>query len=153
VKGETSLNPLSLSFSNPRLPGTSPLGLASLNRKDLPIVVTLGGVGPCYTSLAFYFIASAPSYKLCDNKRHPQVSPTFPYYHCTLFPNIPVHQFIHLHDLDWSSPGKHRKLEEDYPNKTSLDPLQTWLVKLHTSLSICLGCYPPLLGITRRSCL
>jgi hypothetical protein len=67
VKGETSLNPLSLSLSNPRLPGTSPLGLASLNRKDLPIVVTLGGVGPCYASLAFYFIAFAPSYKLCDN--------------------------------------------------------------------------------------
>jgi hypothetical protein len=67
VKGETSLNPLSLSLSNPRLPGTSPLGLASLNRKDLPIVVTLGGVGPCYSSLAFYFIAFGPSYKLCDN--------------------------------------------------------------------------------------
>jgi hypothetical protein len=67
VKGENSLNRLSLSFSKPRLPGTSPLGLASLNRKDLPIVVTLGGVGPCYASLAFYFIAFAPSYKLCDN--------------------------------------------------------------------------------------
>jgi hypothetical protein len=67
VKGETSLNPLSLSLSNPRLPGMSPLGLASLNRKDLPIVVTLGGVGPCYASLAFYFIAFSPSYKLCDN--------------------------------------------------------------------------------------
>jgi hypothetical protein len=68
VKAENSLNPLSLSLSNPRLPGTSPLGLASLNRKDLPIVVTLGGVGPCYASLAFYFIAFAPSYKLCDNR-------------------------------------------------------------------------------------
>ena len=50
-EGETSLNPLSLFLSNPRLPGTSPLGLATLNRKDLPIVVTLGGVGPCYASL------------------------------------------------------------------------------------------------------
>jgi hypothetical protein len=70
VKGETSPNPLNLSLSNPRLPGTSPLGLASLNRKDLPIVVTLGGVGPCYSSLAFYFIAFAPSYKLCDNRDH-----------------------------------------------------------------------------------
>jgi len=67
-EGETSLNPLSLFLSNPRLPGTSPLGLAFLNRKDLPIVVTLGGVGPCYTSLAFHFIAFAPGYKLFDNK-------------------------------------------------------------------------------------
>jgi hypothetical protein len=68
MKGENSLNPLSLSLSNPRLLGMSPLGLASLNRKDLPIVVTLGGVGPCYTNLAFYFIAFDPSYKLCDNR-------------------------------------------------------------------------------------
>jgi hypothetical protein len=73
MKGENSLDPLSLSLSNPRLPGTSPLGLASLNRKDLPIVVTLGGVGLCYASLAFYFIAFAPSYKLCDNSHLRQV--------------------------------------------------------------------------------
>jgi hypothetical protein len=50
-EGEISLDPLSLFLSNPRLPRTSPLGLATLNRKDLPIVVTLGGVGPCYASL------------------------------------------------------------------------------------------------------
>jgi hypothetical protein len=50
-EGETDLNPLTLFLSNPRLPGTSPLGLATLNRKDLPIVVTLGGVGPRYASL------------------------------------------------------------------------------------------------------
>ena len=37
-------------------------------------MVTLGGIGCCYTSLALYFIALAlyfivflPSYKLCDN--------------------------------------------------------------------------------------
>jgi hypothetical protein len=33
-------------------------------------MVTLGGVGPCYASLAFYFIAFSPSYKLCDNRPH-----------------------------------------------------------------------------------
>jgi hypothetical protein len=44
------------------------LGLASLKRKNLPIVVTLGGIGSCYASLAFYLIAFTPSYKLCDNK-------------------------------------------------------------------------------------
>jgi hypothetical protein len=45
-EGETCLNPLNLFLSNSRLPGTSLLGLATLNRKDLPIVVTLDGVGP-----------------------------------------------------------------------------------------------------------
>jgi hypothetical protein len=58
----------------------SPLGLASLNRKDLPIVVTLGGVGPCYASLAFYFIAFAPSYKLCDNRVYQERCISQPYY-------------------------------------------------------------------------
>jgi hypothetical protein len=38
---------------NPRSPGTSPLGLTSLKRNNLPIVVTLGGIGSCYDSLAF----------------------------------------------------------------------------------------------------
>ena len=51
---------------NPRSPRTSPLGLTSLKRKNHPIVVTLGGIGSCYASLAFYFIAFLPSYKLCD---------------------------------------------------------------------------------------
>jgi hypothetical protein len=55
-------------LQNPRSPGTSPLGLTSLKRKNLPIVVTLGGIGSCYASLAFYLIAFAPSYKLCDNR-------------------------------------------------------------------------------------
>jgi hypothetical protein len=70
VKGETYLCPIILlPLQNPRSPGTSPLGLASLKRKNLPIVVTLGGIGSCYASLAFYLIAFTPSYKLCDNKR------------------------------------------------------------------------------------
>jgi hypothetical protein len=30
-------------------------------------MVTLGGIGSCYASLALYFIAFYPSYKLCDN--------------------------------------------------------------------------------------
>jgi hypothetical protein len=38
---------------NPKSPGTSPLGLTSLKRKNFPIVVTLGGIGSCYASLAF----------------------------------------------------------------------------------------------------
>jgi hypothetical protein len=42
---------------NHRSPGTSPLGLTSLKRKNLPIVVTLGGIGSCYASLAFNLIA------------------------------------------------------------------------------------------------
>jgi hypothetical protein len=46
----------------------SHLGLTSLKRKNLPIVVTLGGIGSCYASLAFYLIAFNPSYKLCNNK-------------------------------------------------------------------------------------
>jgi hypothetical protein len=33
------------------------LGLTSLKRKNLPIVVTLGGIGSCYASLAFTLIA------------------------------------------------------------------------------------------------
>jgi hypothetical protein len=35
----------------------SPLGLTSLMRKNLPIVVTLGGICSCYASLAFNLIA------------------------------------------------------------------------------------------------
>jgi hypothetical protein len=67
VKGEFVLVLYSLPFQNPKSLGTSPLGLASLKRKNLPIVVTLGGIGSCYASLAFYLIAFTPSYKLCDN--------------------------------------------------------------------------------------
>jgi hypothetical protein len=67
--GKTYLHPINLlPLQNPRSPGTSPLGLTSLKRKNLPIVVTLGGIGSCYASLAFYLIAFTPSYKLCDNK-------------------------------------------------------------------------------------
>jgi hypothetical protein len=59
-----SYNPLP--SQNPRSPGTSPLGLTSLNRKNLPIEVTLGGIGSvtpvCLFTSIFY-----PNYKLCDN--------------------------------------------------------------------------------------
>jgi hypothetical protein len=60
-----ALNPLP--SQNPRSPGTSPLGLTSLNRNNLPIEVTLGGIGSvtlvCLFTSFFY-----PNYKLCDNK-------------------------------------------------------------------------------------
>ena len=46
----------------------SPLGLTSLKRKNLPIMVKFGGIGSCYANLAFYFIAFLLSYKLCDNR-------------------------------------------------------------------------------------
>ena len=59
-----------LPLQNSRLPGTSPLGLTSLKRKNLPILVTLGGIVSCYASLAFFLIAFPPIYKLCDNKQH-----------------------------------------------------------------------------------
>jgi hypothetical protein len=70
VRGETY--PCLIIFlppQNPRSPGTSPLGLTSLKRKNLPIVVTLGGTGSCYVSLTLYLIALYPCYKLCDNIR------------------------------------------------------------------------------------
>jgi hypothetical protein len=66
-----------LPLQNHRSPGTSPLGLTSLKRKNLPIVVTLGGIGSCYASLAFYLIAFSPSYKLCDNIVKPSLDDTF----------------------------------------------------------------------------
>ena len=60
-----ALNPLP--SQNPGSLGTSPLGLTSVNRKNLPIEVTLGGIGSvtpvCLFTSAFY-----PNYKLCDNK-------------------------------------------------------------------------------------
>jgi hypothetical protein len=46
------------------------LGLASLKRKNLPIVVKLGGIGSCYASLALYLTTFYPSYKLCDNRNN-----------------------------------------------------------------------------------
>ena len=60
-----SCNPLP--SQNPRSSGTSPLSLTSLKRKNHPIVVTLGGIGSCYASLAFKPQAFYPCYKLCDN--------------------------------------------------------------------------------------
>jgi hypothetical protein len=61
-----SYNPLP--SQNPRSPGTSPLGLTSLNRKNHPIEVTLGGIGSvtpvCLFTSTFY-----PNYKLCDNSK------------------------------------------------------------------------------------
>jgi hypothetical protein len=51
-----------LPLQNHRSPGTSLLGLTSLKRKNLPIVVTLSGIGSCYTSLALnlttFFLAT-----------------------------------------------------------------------------------------------
>jgi hypothetical protein len=56
--GEPYLGLISLfPLQNHRSPGTSPLGLTSLKRKNLPIVVTLGGIGSCYASLALNLIA------------------------------------------------------------------------------------------------
>jgi hypothetical protein len=68
VKGEItplSYNPLPLQI--PRSPGTSPQGLASLKRKNHPIVVTLGGIGSSYASLHTQSLAFYPCYKLRDN--------------------------------------------------------------------------------------
>jgi hypothetical protein len=56
VKEEFVLVLLSFALSKPS-PGTSPLGLTSLKRKNLPIMVTLGGIGSRYASLAFNLIA------------------------------------------------------------------------------------------------
>jgi hypothetical protein len=44
-----------LASSKPQVTGDISPGLTSLNRKNLPIVVTLGGVGSCYASLASIF--------------------------------------------------------------------------------------------------
>jgi hypothetical protein len=41
-----------LTSSKPQATGDISPGLTSLNRKNLPIVVTLGGEGSCYASLA-----------------------------------------------------------------------------------------------------
>jgi hypothetical protein len=65
--GITTLSCNPLPSQNPRSSGTSPLGLTSLNRKNHPIVVTLGGNGSYYASLTFKPQAFYPCYKLCDN--------------------------------------------------------------------------------------
>jgi hypothetical protein len=65
--GITTLSYNPFPSQNPRSPGMSPLGLTTLNRKNHPIVVTLGGIGSCYTSLAFNPQAFYPCYKLCNN--------------------------------------------------------------------------------------
>jgi hypothetical protein len=41
-------------------------------------VVTLGGIGSCYASLALYLLAFLPSYKLCDNNAEDVVMKIFP---------------------------------------------------------------------------
>ena len=65
--GITTLSCNPLPSQNPKSPGTSPLGLTSLKRKNHPIVVTLGGIGSCYASLTLKPQAFYPCYKLCDN--------------------------------------------------------------------------------------
>jgi hypothetical protein len=66
--GITTISYNPLPSQNPRSLGTSPLDLTFLKRKNHPIVVTLGGIGSCYASLAFKPQAFYPCYKLCDNK-------------------------------------------------------------------------------------
>jgi hypothetical protein len=58
-----SYNPLP---QNPRSTGTSPLELSSLNRKNLPIEVTLGGIGSI-TPICLFTSIFYPNYKLRDN--------------------------------------------------------------------------------------
>jgi hypothetical protein len=58
-----------LPSQNPRSPGTSPLGLTSLNRKNHPIEVTLGGIGSSYASLNSFHLSTFLNYKLCDNTK------------------------------------------------------------------------------------
>jgi hypothetical protein len=65
--GITTLSCNPLPSQNPRSPWTSPLGLTTLNRKNHPIVVTLGGIGSCYASLTLQFITFYPCYKFCNN--------------------------------------------------------------------------------------
>jgi hypothetical protein len=56
-----------LPSQNPRSPGTSPLGLTSLKRKNLPIKVTVGGIGSV-TLVGLFSSIHYPNYKLCDNR-------------------------------------------------------------------------------------
>jgi hypothetical protein len=55
---------------SPKSPGTSPLGLTTQNRKNLPIEVTLGGIGSCYASSFLCSLTYYHKYKLCDNTTH-----------------------------------------------------------------------------------
>jgi hypothetical protein len=55
--GNLSLSYYPLPSQNPRSPGTSPLGLTTLNRKNHPIEVTLGGIGSSYASLTLQSLA------------------------------------------------------------------------------------------------
>jgi hypothetical protein len=48
---------LAFALSKPQVTGDVSLGLASLNRKNLPIVVTLDGEGSCFASLTYYSLA------------------------------------------------------------------------------------------------
>jgi hypothetical protein len=59
-----SYNPLP--SQNPRSPRMSSLVLTSLNRKNHPIEVTLGGIGNNYANFPLH-IYIFPNYKLCNN--------------------------------------------------------------------------------------
>jgi hypothetical protein len=65
--GNLYLSYYPLPSQNPRSPGKSPLGLATLNRKNHPIEVTLGRIGSSYTNFSFQSLTFYPYYKLCDN--------------------------------------------------------------------------------------
>jgi hypothetical protein len=57
VKGNFVFVMLAFALSKPQVTGDVSLGLASLNRNNLPIVVTLGGEGSCFASLIHYSLA------------------------------------------------------------------------------------------------
>jgi hypothetical protein len=59
VKGNFVFVLLAFALSKPQVTGDVSPGpsLASLNRKNLPIVVTLGGEGSCFASLTYYSLA------------------------------------------------------------------------------------------------
>jgi hypothetical protein len=59
-----------LASSKPQVTGSVSPGPHLPKEKEPPHRGTLGGIGSCYASLAFYFIAFLPSYKLCDNISH-----------------------------------------------------------------------------------
>jgi hypothetical protein len=66
--GNLSLSYNPLPSQNPRSPGMSPLGLTSLNIKNHPIEVTLGGIVSSYANLPLQSLAFYPCYKLRDNR-------------------------------------------------------------------------------------
>jgi hypothetical protein len=66
--GELSLSYNPFPSQNPGSSGMSPLGLTTLNKKNHPIVVTLGGIGSSYASLPLQYLAFYPCYKLCNNR-------------------------------------------------------------------------------------